>query len=254
LDIDPGEVGRIFRTDVGLVGDAKLGLKGLVDVVNNRETIDNRDKDWLVNMRALRTQWEEKKSDLFSSDDKPIKPYRVMAELNEVLDAEDILVCDAGFASGWGAIYYSQEIAGRHSLYPRGLAGLGYAVAAGVGAQLAAPDHRVVTLAGDGGVTYSIAELSTQAHLNLPIVNVVLNNAAFGWVKWAEQAWYSGSFSASDLQPINFAKVAEGLGCVGITVEEPTELKPALIRALDLNKPVLVEVIIDAESTPNVKS
>ena len=254
LDIDPSEVGRIFRTDIGLVGDAKLGLRGLVDAVKDSEPKNNTDKNWLIHLGTMKSQWEDKKSALFSAEAKPIKPHRVIGTLNKVLDPEDILVCDAGFATGWGAVYYSQRIAGRHSLYPRGLAGLGYAVAAGVGAQLAAPHHRVVTLAGDGGFTYSMAELATQAHLNLPIINIVLNNSSFGWVKWAEQAWYSGSFSASDLQPINFAKVAEGLGCVGITVEQPEELESVLLQALDLNKPVVLEVVTDSESTPNVKS
>lgn len=254
LDIDPAEVGRIFRTDVGLVGDAKLGLKGLVDALIDSKPIHANNKDWFEYLDTKRTQWEERKSALFSANGKPIKPHRVMAAVNTVLEAGDILVCDAGFATGWGAIYYSQPLSGRNSLYPRGLAGLGYAVAAGVGAQLAAPQHRVVTLAGDGGFTYSMAELSTQAHNKLPIINIVLNNSAYGWVKWAEQAWYSGSFSASELQPINFAKVAEGMGCVGIRVEDPEQLEPALRHALELRKPVVLEVITDSETTPNVKS
>lgn len=253
LDVDPAEVGRIFRTDVGLVGDAKLGLEGLIGALGDRSNGHPVDLEWLEHLRDLKAQWETRKSELFAAEGKPIKPQRVISALNEVLDPEDILVCDAGFATGWGALYYSQRVPGRHSLYPRGLAGLGYAVAAGVGAQLAAPERRVVTLAGDGGFTYAMAELATQAQLGLPIINVVLNNAAFGWVKWAEEAWYQGSFRASDLQPIDFVKVGEGLGCVGIKVEDPDQLVPALTQALSLNKPVVLDVITDAVSTPNVK-
>ncbi len=253
LDIDPAEVGRIFRTDVGLVGDAKLGLEGLLNALPGADGT-GVDFEWLAQLRDGKAAWEEKKAKLFAINAKPIQPYRVMGALNAVLDPEDILVCDAGFASGWGALYYSQRSPGRHSLFPRGLAGLGYAAAAGIGAQLGAPDRRVVTLSGDGGFTYVMAELSTQALIGLPIVNIVLNNAAFGWVKWAEQAWYKGSFSASDLQPIDFVKVAEGLGCVGMLVEDPDQIESSLIRALELNKPVVLDIHTDAASTPNVKS
>jgi acetolactate synthase-1/2/3 large subunit len=251
LDIDPAEVGRIFRTDVGMIGDAKLGLEGLIDILHGMD-LPSIDQEWLQGLKEKRAGWQETKAKLFASNETPIRPYRVMHELNNVMDQEDILVCDAGFATGWGAIYHTQRVPGRHSLFPRGLAGLGYAVAASIGAQLAAPDRRVVALAGDGGFTYGMPELATQALLGLPIVNVVLNNYAFGWVKWAEQAWYHGSFKASELQAIDFAKVAEGMGCVGIKVEDPADLNGALAHAFELNKPVVVEVITDAESTPKV--
>lgn len=253
LDVDPAEVGRIFRTDVGLVGDAKLGLEALVSALQDAGK-SQVDAAWLASLKDRKAAWEERKSRLFEADATPIQPYRVMGALNAVLGPEDILVSDAGFASGWGALYFSQRSSGRHSLFPRGLAGLGYAAAAGIGAQLGAPDQRVVTLSGDGGFAYVMAELATQAYLGLPIVNIVLNNAAYGWVKWAEQAWYKGSFHASDLQPIDFVKVAEGLGCVGMRVDEPGQMESALTEALELRKPVVLDVHTDASSTPNVKS
>ena len=109
----------------------------------------------------------------------------------------------------------------------------------------------MASLAGDGAFTYVMAELAVQAQLNLPIINIVLNNAAYGWVKWAEKEWYQGSFSASDLQSINFVKVAEGLGCIGIRVEEPDQIEGALVKALSLHKPVVLDIITDAASTPN---
>jgi len=252
LDVDPGEVGRIFRTDVGLVGDAKLGLEALYrELETGGEIPINNDR--LQKLQVLKANWEAKKSELCASDDIPIKPYRVMAALNQVIQPEDILVCDAGFASGWGALYFEQQGAGRHSLFPRGLAGLGFSVAAGIGAQLAAPDRRVVTLAGDAGFSYDMGELTVQAQMNLPIVNIVLNNSAYGWVKWAEQAWYQGSLSVSELQTVDFAKVAEGLGCVGMRVEDPSQLESSLSQALELEKPVVLDIITDDESTPNVK-
>jgi len=251
LDIDPREVGRIFRTDVGLVGDAKLGLQAIYEALaSGGEVPVNEER--IQKLRELKAAWEATKDELYASDEVPIKPYRVMDAINKVMQPDDILVCDAGFASGWGALYYKQQKAGRQSLFPRGLAGLGFSVAAGIGAQLGALDSRVITLAGDGGFSYDMGELATQAKHNLPIVNIVLNNSAYGWVRWAEKAWYKSSFTDSELPTVNFAKVGEGLGCVGMRVENPDEIEPTLREALSLEKPVVVEIISDDVSTPNV--
>ena len=250
LDIDPYEVGRIFRTDVGLVGDAKLGLEAILKSLKGGGEI-HPNQARLEEVRSLKNEWEKTLAERFTWNDAPIKPHLIMAALNRVLGPGDLLVCDAGFASAWGAMYYCQREAGRRCIFPRGLAGLGFSAAAGIGAQLAAPERRVATLAGDGAFTYVMAELAVQAQLNLPIINIVLNNAAYGWVKWAEKEWYQGSFSASDLQSINFVKVAEGLGCIGIRVEEPDQIEGALVKALSLHKPVVLDIITDAASTPN---
>jgi acetolactate synthase-1/2/3 large subunit len=251
LDVDPAEIGRVFKTEVGLVGDARLGLGALLDALAN-DSKPSRDGKWVAQLHTEKEAWLKKREELFGADEVPIKPYRVMSALNQVLSPDDILVCDAGFASSWGSLYFDQRMPGRRTLFPRGLAGLGFSVAAGVGAQLAAPNQRVVTLAGDGGFCYDMNELSVMAKAELPVVNIVLNNSAYGWVKWAEKAWYQGSFSASELQSMDFSKVAEGLGCVGMRVEAPDQLESALTEALSLNKPVVLEVITDDDSTPNV--
>ncbi len=249
LDIDPIEVGRIFRTDVGLVGDAKLGLDAILNALKESGQSSQNSKR-LEKISALKSDWEKQIAELFDTDDVPIKPHAVMAALNEIMEPEDILVCDAGFASAWGGMYFLQKQAGRRCAFPRGLAGLGFTVPAGIGAQLAAPQSRVVSLAGDGAFGYVLADLATQVELNLPVINIVLNNSAFGWVKWAERAWYKNSFSSSDLARIDFAMVAEGLGCVGIKVEDPADLPGALKKAYEAGRPVVLEVITDAITTP----
>ena len=249
LDIDPIEVGRIFRTDVGLVGDAKLGLDAILNALKESGQ-SSQDEKRLEKITALKADWEKQIAELFDTDDVPIKPHAVMAALNEIMEPEDILVCDAGFASAWGGMYFLQKQAGRRCAFPRGLAGLGFTVPAGIGAQLAAPKSRVFSLAGDGAFGYVLADLATQVELNLPVINIVLNNSAFGWVKWAEKAWYKNSFSASDLSRIDFTKVAEGLGCVGIKVEDPADLPGAFEKALGAGRPVVLEVITDAITTP----
>lgn len=253
LDIDPAEVGTIFRTDIGLVGDAKLGLTSLLQAMEMNKEEQQNSTEWIPKLQAIKSQWEARKIELFKTIDKPIKPYRIMDAINNVTREDDIIVCDAGFASAWGAMYITQKKAGRYQLYPRGLAGLGFAVAAGIGAQLAAPNNRIITLSGDGAFTYDMAELAVEAKMNLPIINIVLNNSAYGWVRWAEGAWYGNSFKASELQEIDFSKIAEGLGCVGIKIENPSELEDSIRYAINLNKPVVLDVSTDSESTPIIK-
>ncbi|NIT78845.1 MAG: thiamine pyrophosphate-binding protein, partial [Thermoplasmata archaeon] len=153
LDVDPAEIGRVFSTEVGLVGDAKLGLEALqAELLAG--TTGGAEAEWVQGLKEKKEDWLDRREELFASEDVPIKPYRIMGALNKVLAPDDILVCDAGFASGWGALYYDQKEEGRRTLFPRGLAGLGFSVAAGIGAQLAAPGRRVATLAGDAGFCY----------------------------------------------------------------------------------------------------
>ncbi len=253
LDVDPSEVGIIIRTDVGLIGDAKLTLEHLHKAMMNDSDSIMFSKDWLVELTSKKAEWETKKNELYNSTSTPIKPYRIMQALNKTSQPDDILVCDAGFASAWGAIYYDQKKAGRSQLYPRGLAGLGFAVAAGLGAQLAAPNRRVITISGDAGASYDISELAVEAQLNLPVVNIIFNNSAYGWVRWAEKAWYNNSFKASELQSINFAQIAEGFGCVGIRVDKPEDIEPSIEHAFSLNRPVVIDILTDSESTPVVR-
>ncbi len=126
LDIDPAEIGKVFTTGVGLVGDARTGLQMLLGQVFTVER-----PEWLTEVAAAKAAWQAQLKQERSSDQIPVTPQRVMGELQRLWSADDLLVCDASFASGWGGAFLQLPVAGRKALFPRGIAGLGLGIAGG---------------------------------------------------------------------------------------------------------------------------
>lgn len=236
LDIDGAEMSKVFPAEIGLVSDARAGLAALLEgctVRRSMEAIANR-------IAAERAKWREQ-MEAEAKEAKPIKPQQVALLLNELCNDDTILVCDASFASGWGGMYYEAR-GDRRAIFPRGMGGLGWALPAAIGAQVARPASKVVVLAGDGAMTYSLGELATLAQQGMNITVVVLNNSAMGWIKWEQAVFWEGKFVSTDLSDVNFAMVAQGLGLGGVNVTEPSDLRDALSLALRADQPVLVDV------------
>ena len=99
----------------------------------------------------------------------------------------------------------------------------------------------MILLAGDGAMTYTLGELATLAQENLNVKIVVLNNSIMGWIKWEQAVYWDGKFQSTDLSPVDFVQVAEGLGCKGIHVSDPIELRDTLAEALSQEAPCLVD-------------
>ena len=236
LDIDGAEIGKVFPTEVGLVADAREGLVALVAVCKVR-----RSTEAIANQIAgLKTKWREQ-IEAEASESKPIKPQQVALLLNEVCDDETILVCDASFASGWGGRYYEAR-GNRRVIFPRGMGGLGWGLPAAIGAQVARPKSKVVVLAGDGAMTYSLGELATLVQQNMNITVVVMNNSAMGWIKWEQAVFWEGKFVSTDLSDVNFAAIAQGMGLAGVNVTEPSDLRDALSQSWISDQPTLLDV------------
>ncbi len=177
-----------------------------------------------------------------------------MGELAQRLGAEDILISDASFSAGWISQHVPARRPGRDFLFARGQGGLGYAVPAAIGAAAARPDARVVTVSGDGGFSYAIGELATHAQHGLRTVNVVLNNGTLAWLAIWQRLFFEGLRQSVDLEgeggSPNFATVAEGLGCDGIRVEQPDDLRSAFEAAFAAERPVVVDIRTDEMATP----
>ena len=240
LDIDPAEIGRVFPVEIALVGDARAGLTALRAQCGFSKPIE----PIAARIAGLRARWHEE-LEAKAGEAKPIKPQQVVALLDELCGPESILVCDASFASGWGGAYFEAR-QDRRAIFPRGMGGLGWALPAAIGAQLARPKSKVVVLAGDGAMTYSLGELATLASEGLNIAVVVLNNSAMGWIKWEQAVYWEGRFQSTDLGEVDFAAVARAMGCSGTNVNEPDDLRQALTLALSATVPTLVDVRTDA--------
>jgi acetolactate synthase-1/2/3 large subunit len=236
LDIDGAEIGKVFPAEVGMVADARAGLAALCAACR----LSRSPEPVAAQVAALRAEWQAQIA-AEASEVKPVKPQRVAALLNDLCGPETVLVCDASFASGWGGVYFEIR-ENRRAIFPRGMAGLGWGLPAAVGAQIARPKSKVVVLAGDGAMTYSLGELATLAQQGMNVTVVVLNNSAMGWIKWEQAVFWEGKFLSTDLSDVDFAAVARGLGCAGAQVSDPADLRDALAQALAADGPTLVDV------------
>jgi acetolactate synthase-1/2/3 large subunit len=247
VEIDPTEVGRTTRTDVALIGDARLALEDLSAALTDARLKAAERADYTAEIPVRMKEWFAGAADRMESTETPINVGRLMGELNKTMPEDAILVADGGFAAHWGGLMFDTKKAGRHFLPDRGFASIGYGVPGGIGAQLGAgPKRRVVSLTGDGGFNMSLGELETARRLGANFVVVVFNNAASGYVKALQHAVYGhGNYQSSDLVELNYAQIANGFGCHGIRVEDPEKLNAAIREALEnTDTPTVIDAVV----------
>jgi len=247
LDVDPIEVGRNYRTSVGLVGDAKLGLADLLAAVRARgcKPRPNPLAPMADDIAAFWADFEAKAV----ATTTPIKPQRVIRALSRLLPADSIIVADAGTPTPFTAAYFCSR-AGRQVIIPRGYGGLGYAIPGVLGAKLARPDATVVGLMGDGSFGMSAGELETVARLGLPVTLVQFNNSCFGWIKALQELFHDGRCFGVDFgTSTDYAAIARGFGLRGMRVEDPRDVEPALHEALAAGGPAFVDIVTECETT-----
>ncbi|MFV0514743.1 MAG: thiamine pyrophosphate-binding protein [Jhaorihella sp.] len=249
LDDDPEEHGRTFRPTVSLFGDIRETLTELLPKVEKQER-----KAWKDQMDAVRDAQRDIIRADWENESLPIHPGRVLRKVAEKLTPEDIVISDASFSSGWIGQYLLAKSAGRHFLYARGQGSLGYSVPASLGAAKTKPDQRILTVAGDGGSSFYIGELATQAQHNMKVVNLIFNNGIIAWLKIWEQIYYNGLRMSVDLESNHakpsYAAAAPGLGLKGILVESIDQIDAALDEAFAYDGPSVVEVRTDPDATP----
>lgn len=249
LDDDPQEHGRTFRPTVALFGDIRETLRDLLPLLTPREHPEwaaRCDEVRDAQRAIIRGDWER--------ESVPIHPGRVLRTVAEKLKPEDIVISDASFSSGWIGQYLLAQGAGRHFLYARGQGSLGYSVPASLGAAMTRPDARILTVAGDGGSSFYIGELATQAQHNMRVVNLIFNNGIIAWLQMWEHIYYNGTRLSVDLESNHakpsYAAAAIGLGLKGFFVEHPRQIDEALEAAFAYDGPSVVEVRSDPNATP----
>ena len=249
LDVDANELGRTFRPTVALNGDARATLAVILDRVPAQAR-----PDWRAEASAAKERAADERAPEEASDATPILPQRAMHELAARLGPSDVVLSDASFSAGWISAHIPARRGARDFLFARGQGGLGYAVPASLGAAEARPDDRVVTVSGDGGFSYGLAELATHAQLGTRSVHVVLNNGALGWLAMWQRIFFDGLRQSVDLEneraTPSFAAVGRALGCVGLSVERPEDLGDAFDAAFAADGPAVIEVRIDPNATP----
>ncbi len=253
IDIDAGEIGRNYEA-LRLVGDARLALDAL-NTALAKENLSKRKTARPKVEAAIKdglTTWQTLTHTIRNEPRTPVRPERIMALLDGMIDADTIMVADASYSSIWITNYLTARKPGQRFLTPRGMAGLGWGLPMAIGAQMAHPGRRVVCVGGDGGFAHCWAELETLRRLKLPITMIVLNNQILGYQKDAEDVRNKAHTDAVFFEPVDHAAIARACGVKGITVHQPEQLETSLQEAFATNAPVLIDVITDAEARPPI--
>jgi acetolactate synthase-1/2/3 large subunit len=208
-------------------------------------------KPWLEKSRSICEEWHSKHRQMLESDAVAIRPERICNELSKNLPDDAIVVVDTGHAGMWmGGMY---DLRSPKQSYIRSAGHLGWAFPAGIGAKCASPERPVVVFTGDAGLWYHIGEIETAVRWKINSVTVVNNNASGNQSKRGFDRAYGGEQTEQARElwtytPVNFARIAEDIGALGIRVEKPGDLKPAIQRALKADRPVVVDVVTDIDA------
>ncbi len=253
IDIDGTEVGRNYEA-LRLVGDARETLSALTAALSREDLAKRKAARPALEAQIAegrRLHFEQVKP-WIESDQQPIRPERIMAEIDRRLTPETIVVADASYSSIWVANYMRARRAGQRFLSPRGLAGLGWGLPMALGAKVGNPEAPIICVAGDGGFAHAWAELETAKRMGLAVVLVILNNQILGFQKHAEDMKFGTHTDACDFEPVDHAAIARACGLTGIRVSDPAELGPALDRALSAGETVLIDVLSDPDAMPPI--
>ena len=244
IDDQADRIGLRFPVEVGLVGDARATLAALNQFIETKD-----DRSFLENAQTEMQDWWKLMETRAMRDEIPIKPQRAAWELSDLAADDAIISNDSGTNTIWAArqfkIKANQKYACSGTLATMAC-GLPYAIAA----KIAFPERQSIAFVGDGGFTMLMGEFVTAVKYNLPITVVIIKNNSLGQIKWEQIVFLGNPEYGCELQEINFAKYAEACGGIGITVEKPEDIRPALERALASDKPALVEIVVDPNEPP----
>ena len=240
VDISDEEIGRNRAVSVGIVGDAKVVLRQLID--EGRDAFKgNQRAAWVETLRSHDTRSQEKAVALLNSEAQPIHPLRLCKEVRDFMDRDAIIVVDGHEILNFARQSIPTNVAGhRVNAGPNGC--MGVAVPFGLGAKVAKPDTQVIVLSGDGSFGMNGMEIDTMVRHKIPAMIVISNNG--GW------AGIGGMDAGRDLGFSRYDKMAEVFGAHGEYVQKPADIRGALERAAASGKPSVVNIVTD----PNARS
>jgi acetolactate synthase-1/2/3 large subunit len=249
IDIEPQAIGRNYPLLAGVNGDAKVTLAMMLAAADRGSAAKR--KAWVEEAQKICRDFSAKYQSALASDAVPIRPERICAELSRHVPDDAIVVVDTGHAGMWmGGMY---DLKDPRQSYMRSAGHLGWAFPAGLGAKCACPGRPVVTFTGDAGLWYHIAEIETAARWRINAVTVINNNASGNQSKRGFDRVYGGTQSeqARELwtfSKVNFARIAEDMGALGMRIEKPGDIAPALAQALTADRPVILDVVTDIDA------
>ncbi|MBS7654246.1 thiamine pyrophosphate-binding protein [Candidatus Bathyarchaeota archaeon] len=253
VDVDPRVIGRNYPVELGIVGDAGKILAVMIEKARSLQDLGKSlRREWIKFIEFMKEDWRG--SELYRktfSEETPLKPQRVCAEIRKSCDRKTVFTLDAGNNKLWASTFL--EIYEPYTWIQSGCFGpMGYALPAAIACKLAISkeDRYVVAICGDGGFYMSMHELSTAVQEETPVLVCVFNDGALGTIKHHQKSIYDGRLISVSLKNPSFADIAEAFGCVGVSVDKPQQLRLALedgLRSIRKGETVVLDIKIDGE-------
>ncbi len=241
VDIDSTEFDKHKAASLNILGD----LRTVMDMLIEQCAGVAQHPEWLAVAAGYKAKCSACKTDF---DSTPILPQRIMHELNKFLDKETIVTTDVGQNQMW-AMHHLKITEPRQFISSGSFGTMGFGLPSALGAKIARPEKKVVTVVGDGGLLMVIQELATAVEQNLPVVICLINNGWLGMVRQWQKLFWDKRYSATKLLDANpdFVKLAEAFGARGVTVEKPGDIEDAFRQAFASDRPFLVNILADPE-------
>ncbi len=253
LDIDGTEIGRNYDA-MRLVGDAKLALAAMTEIANGKDLTARAVQKEALAMRIAKGKKRhlEESQAVRTSGESPIRPERIMQELDKLLTTDDTVVTDASYSTLWVTNYLTCRKPGQRFLTPRGLAGLGWGMPMAMGARLAKKEGHVFALVGDGGFAHVWSEMETCKRMGIKVITLLINNGILGYQKHAENVKFGEHTTAVHFSGVDHAAVARACGINGVRVSDPAEIATALKTAMAAEDSTLIEVMCTENAFPPI--
>lgn len=229
VDIDPASISKRVKIDVPIVGHVKSVLEDMYLIYN--ELNGKHDKNNITSWMEQIKEWSKKDCMAFKDDESVIKPQRVIQTLHKVTKGDAFVTSDVGQHQMWAAQYYPFDKP-RRWINSGGLGTMGVGLPYAMGCQLAFPELQVACVTGEASIQMCIQELSTCKQFHLPVKIINLNNRYMGMVRQWQEFFYGNRYAESYMDALpDFVKLAESYGHIGMKIEKPSEIEPALKEA-----------------------
>jgi acetolactate synthase-1/2/3 large subunit len=255
IDLDHAEIGRNYPVEIGVVADASLAARRILDEVRRRTPEGFARPDVRAEIAASRSAVFEASIERGRSDQFPLRPERILVDVRETVPADAVLVTDVGWNKNGVAQCYPLPKDGRF-ITPGGLSTMGFGPAAAVGVQMGQPEKVVVALIGDGGMSAQLPAVPMAVERGLPVIFLVMNNRAHGTIADLQAANFGISYGCEFRDPDgnpyspDFAAFGRACGADGYTISEPAELASVLATAIRNRRPAVIDVPMVNEPVP----